>query len=119
MIMSNLDIINLPYPMFPVTQGEKVLLRKAEIEFASYNDEWDGLCCVLEGVARVGDWGIVGGLVEKIQDSLYYDYDSYGGGQRFHSYLHQYLFDSHIYYVLNPHQLNMLRRVWITKLLNQ
>ena len=103
--MNNLDIINLPYPMFPLTEEEKVILRKCEILYATCTNPNVGLCGNVVHVSLQ----IVGGrweLKNKISFSLL--------GELF---LEQYLNFDH---APGFDKLSIfLRRVWITKLLNQ
>jgi hypothetical protein len=110
-MIDNIDIINLPYPMFPVTEEEKTVLRKAlhhyenDTDLAKHRD-WQGLCLV---VGTVCDCDILSyALRHKICDSLRGNY------------LHRDLFPAPDFgLLLSKETKNMLRRVWITKLLNQ
>lgn len=88
--------------MFPVTEEEKVLLRKIEMWYAANENHWSGICANAISI----DWAVGCGLEEKIGEAL-------GVGMFLESYLET---DFYIGYSLKN---RMLRRVWITKLLNQ
>lgn len=95
------DLTKLNYPMFPVTEEDKAILRKAELWYAANPDklDWVGLCYV---IAEIGYRSSPTGCLVRhsINNCIY---------------LNEYI----RYYPRSVKENNMLRRIWITKLLNQ